>query len=245
MRHGGIAAAVLMACAGLSPARAGTFSVSPIRLDLAPGQASTAVTVSNQGDDSKLVQVSVLRWTRDGGQDHTSPDDSLIVTPPLFQLAPGGGSQVVRIGFPQPPPAAPVEQAWRVIAEEVQSQAPVGAAASGSSINLLLRISLPLFLAPATPHQSLHWEGSVDAAGKLHLVASNSGNVSERLDELVVNAADGKTRLGRQPGPIYIFPGERRVLDLAPAARLKAGPVKLMLQGTPQALTTDLVLRAQ
>jgi fimbrial chaperone protein len=242
MKLGRMVAVIMLACAALPPAQAGSFSISPIRLDLASGQGATALTVSNEGDDAKLIQVSVLRWTREGGEDRTANDDTVVVTPPLFQLAAKGGSQVVRIGFASPPAPLSTERAWRVIAEEVQPSAAESGA--GASINLRLRISLPLFLAPSQPHQDFHWEGGVDAAGKLRLIAVDNGNVSERLDEVVVNAADGH-RLGHLPGPIYVFPGEHRVLEVATAERVKPGPVKLQLQGTLRSLNADLVLSAQ
>lgn len=252
MNRGRFAALCMMLCVGPGPAQGASFSVSPVRLELAPGQASTSLKVSNEGDEAKLLQVSVLKWTRRNGEDRYEPDDQnagLIVTPPLFQISPAGGSQLVRIGFQKPPSAGPAEQAWRVIVEEVPKAAAPGAAegaATGAgTIKMRLRINLPLFLAPGSPHQDFHWEGYADAAAKLRLVAVNAGNVSERIDELLVKSADQQTQLGRLPGPIYVFPGERRDLEVGLGAGSKGGTVKLVMQGTLRPLVSDLVLRAQ
>src|SRR5579859_8032130 len=152
MNRGRFAALCLMLCAGLGTAQGASFSVSPVRLELAPGQASTSLKVSNEGDEAKLLQVSVLKWTRRNGEDQYEPDDQnagLIVTPPLFQVSPEGGSQLVRIGFRKPPAAGPAEQAWRVIVEEVPKAAVPGAegtATGAGTIKMRLRINLPLFL---------------------------------------------------------------------------------------------------
>jgi P pilus assembly chaperone PapD len=252
MNRGRFAALCLMLCAGLGPAQAASFSVSPVRLELAPGQASTSLKVSNEGDEAKLLQVSIVGWTRQNGEDRYGPNDpdtGLIVTPPLFQVSPAGGSQLVRIGFLRPPVAGLTERAWRVIVEEVPKSVaanPADTATAGAgSIKMRLRINLPLFLAPASPHQDLRWEGQADTAGELRLVAINAGNVSERIDELLLKSADQKTQFGRLPGPIYIFPGEHRVLKVRASTAPRAGTVKLVMQGTLRPLVSDLVLRAQ
>lgn len=231
---------LLLACV-FAPARAGSFTVSPVRLELEPGTAATSLKVTNQGDEPKTLQVTALRWTRDAAGDHYDNTDLPIVTPPLFQLGKGGSSQVVRIGFRAPPKAGDNERAWRIIVEEVP-QAP--AAAGATLVAMRLRISLPLFVPPAKARQDLRWEGTVDAAGMPHLAATNAGSISERIDRLEL-APGGAALPQHLEGPIYIFPGERRTMDMKGVTGLKAGAVKLLLQGTPRPLTSDLVLRAQ
>lgn len=242
MWRAGVMAGLLLALWS-APLRAGSFTVSPVRLDLQPGQSATSLKVGNDAGEAKLIQVTVLRWTRDQGQDQylaeTGPA-APIVTPPLFQLPAGGGSQVVRIGFQKAPPPGADERAWRVIVEEVT---PAAAVTMANTVAMRLRVSLPLFLAPATPHQELRWEGSAAADG-IRLTAINAGNLSERLDQLELKTPAGQS-LGRLSGPIYIFPGERRSLPLPAAAAARTGTARLELQGTPQSLSSDVVLRAQ
>jgi fimbrial chaperone protein len=225
-----------------APLLAGSFTVSPVRLDLQTGQSATSLKVGNDSGEAKLIQVTVLRWTRDNGQDQYAVETgpaAPIVTPPLFQLPAGGGNQVVRIGFQKAPAPAAAELAWRVIVEEVT---PAAAVSMSNTVAMRLRVSLPLFLAPASPRRALRWEGSVAADG-VNLTAINAGNLSERLDQLELKAPGGQP-LGRLSGPIYIFPGERRSLPL-PATAPKPGTARLELQGTPPSLSDDVVLRAQ
>lgn len=238
-------AAGLLACAGFSPAQASNFSVSPIRLELESGQGASSLKVANESEEAKLLQVTVLRWTRENGNDVYAAEtgaEAPIVTPPIFRLAPGA-SQIVRIGFVKPLPAAENERAWRVFVEEVPQPAANPAAVAGS-VALRLRISLPLLLLPSSVRHRLEWSGGVIAGGPVRLSVINSGTVSERLDALSLVAADGRA-LGRASGPIYIFPGEQRQLEITPDAPVEAGAAKLLLQGTPQPLDAELTLRAR
>jgi fimbrial chaperone protein len=222
-------------------ANAGGVSVSPIRLELAPGQAATSLTVSNDTDEPRVMQVTVLRWTRENGEDRyqDAGDSDPIVTPPLFQLAPHG-SQVVRLGFVQPHAAPATEQAWRVYVEEAPQAAP--APGPGQGIALRLRIGVPLFLEPASRRQALHWEAGPATGQLLHLRARNDGNVSERIDNLALAGKSGPA--GKLSGPLYIFPGEHRVLDV-PLNGAPAMPLRLQAKGTLAPADSDVVLPAQ
>ena len=243
-------AVLLLACVTLNVAQAGNIAVKPVRLRLEPGQFATSVVVSNTGNEPKQVQVSAFRWTRQEGQDRYSTDESgddLIVTPPLFQLA-AGASQVVRIGFERAIAAAPNERAWRVIVEEVQAppaRHQGGDAQPSTAIAMRMRFILPMLLPPRAPRQDLNWEGSADVSGAVRLTAINAGNVSERIDELVLLRAGQHQVLGRLSGPLYVFPGERRDLAVQTISVITPGPVELQLQGTPQPPVSDFVLRAQ
>src|SRR5712671_4086345 len=76
----------------------GGFTVSPVRLDLAPGARATSITLSNDADRPKTVQVQAVRWTQVDGEDHYDPVTDLVVNPPVFRIA-AGARQIVRAGF--------------------------------------------------------------------------------------------------------------------------------------------------
>ena len=76
MRFRQVFVSVLASAAALwlPPASAGSFGISPLRLELA-GQARTAVlTVRNDEDAPALIQVETLLWTQDDGQDRLDLD---------------------------------------------------------------------------------------------------------------------------------------------------------------------------
>lgn len=194
--------------AGPAFAQAG-LSIAPVRLQIAPGSASTSFTVVNPSEESRLLQTRLKRWTRVDGEDRYDDDETLIVTPPLFTLAAQGGSQVVRIGFPVAAVAPAVEQAWRAFVEEVPDAAHPP---KPGEVRLTLRFGLPLFVPPARPQRALDWR-LVREGGRLSLLAVNGGNVHARFDQLALLLPDGQS-LAQWPGPIYVFPGETRAFPV-------------------------------
>jgi fimbrial chaperone protein len=214
---------------------------------LNPSQSATALTVANYNDEPLLLQVRVYRWEHKDHEEVLSDVEGSaapLVTPPLFRLAPGGASQVIRIGFRRAAAAPAEERQWRVIVEEVPQ--PVAANAGDPaplSVAVHLRVSLPLLQLPAIVHQDLEWSLQRAAAGEVALTAHNQGSVTERLDDIGLGSADDKN--SHVAGPLYLFPGEQRTFALHPSAVLPAGRVQLTLQGTPRPLTHELVLSAQ
>jgi fimbrial chaperone protein len=239
-------------------ARSGTFSVNPVRLELAPWQNATALTVSNFGTEPLLVQVRVYRWVHGNNEEvltEAQGSEAPMITPPLFRLAPNSGSQVIRIGFQKPYAPPTEERQWRVIVEEVPksanySSAPAADAGAfpGTStvpiaVALRLRVSLPLLQRPMTIHQELQWTLERSTDGGLNLTAQNLGSVTERLDEIRLGPAGEKS--WHISGPLYLFPSERRSFEVHREAAIASGNLQLHLQGTPLPLMRELVMRAQ
>lgn len=226
-------------------AEAGSFSVNPIRLEIKSGQNATSLKVSNHGSEPSLLQVRVFHWRHGAALDElVEPEAGVapVITPPLFKLAGGGATQVIRIGFATPlAPDAPEAQ-WRVVVEEVpQPQIASEAAQAQVAIAMRLRVSLPLFRRPAERRQDLHWQAQ-QVEGALQLAAHNRGTVTERLDALQLTGSSSPLQLS---GPIYVFPGERRLLSLKSDTALRAGTLQLAVSGTPRESVRELEVRAQ
>jgi len=264
LSHSAVAACLLSLCLSIlapAPARADGFSVNPTHLELKASQSATSVTIANYNDAPLYMQVRVYRWERKDGADSLSEaqgNDAPLVTPPLFRLSPGGGSQVVRIGFQRvsaTPAASAAERQWRVIVEEVPKTSPAAgesqsdaspgseSAATSLSVAIHMRVSLPLFERPQVMHQDLKWTLARAGGGQVTLVAENLGTVTERLDDISLSSPDKGS--AHKSGPLYIFPGERRTFDLKPDVILPPGNIHLSVQGTPRPLTHELVLSAQ
>ena len=230
-----------------------------------PAQAATSLTIANYNDTALFMQVRVYRWERKDGTDilnEVEGNDAPLITPPLFRLAPGGGSQVVRIGFQKSSAARSEERQWRVIIEEVPKapasahdfdehiNATPGASTPGAStlatapisVAIHVRVSLPLFERPALTRQDLQWGLARSGEGAVTLTAENVGTVTERLDNISLTARDSDLR---KAGPLYIFPGERRAFEMQPGSALPTGTIHLSVQGTPRPLARELVLIAQ
>ena len=233
-----VAALALLA----TPAIAASFTVNPVRLELAAGQKATSMTVSNAGNAATTVQVSIHRWTRVDGVDVLEPvtgADAPIVTPPMFRLD-VAGSQVVRIGFAGRQLDAG-EGHWRVIVEELPEPQ---AATPLLQVTMRLRMNLPLFRQPAERRSALAWSAETGNDG-LALTVDNRGTTTERIDAASLAGSDGRT-LSTLAGPLYVFPGERRAFPLQLAAPLPATAAALLrVQGSVPLHDHELALQRQ
>lgn len=223
-------------------AAAGSFTVNPVRLELAAGQTATSMMVSNAGEAATTVQVSVHRWTRVDGVDLLEPvtgDDAPIVTPPIFRLD-LAGQQVVRIGFAGRQLDS-AEGHWRVIVEELPQPM---ASTPLTQVAMRLRMNLPLFRQPAERRSSLAWS-TEKAADGLRLAVDNRGTLTERIDLASIAGSDGRP-LSNLAGPLYVFPGERRAFPLTLAGPLPAAAsARLRVQGSVPLHDHDLALPPQ
>lgn len=214
-------------------ANAGALTVNPIRLELAAGLAATSMTIGNAADAPATVQVSVQRWRHRDGVDELEPatgGDAPIVTPPMFQLAPGA-SQIVRIGFAGRHAMAE-EGRWRLVVEELpqaQLQA-LPVALTPVQIATRLRISLPLFRLPAVVRSQLDWQLERASSGSSPALAVvNRGTTTERIDRAQLHGGDAA--LAGIAGPVYLFPGEQRRFPL-PASAIAATAPQLSVAGS-------------
>lgn len=213
------------------PSHAGSFTVNPVRLEMAAGQTATSMMISNAGNAGTTVQVSVQRWTRVDGVDVLEPvtgDDAPMVTPPMFRLD-VAGQQIVRIGFAGRQLDS-AEGHWRVIVEELPQPYDVASLAP-VQVAMRLRVNLPLFRQPAERRSQLAWSTEKSADG-LNLAVDNHGTVTERIDVATLTAGKGQP-LSTLAGPLYVFPGERRSFPLTLAQPLpNAAAASLSVQGS-------------
>lgn len=219
---GGAAAA--MAALGLhpSPAAAGSIEVAPVSADLAPGQQAGVITVTNRDAAPTSVQVRAFAWTQDATHDQLTPTQDLLVSPPVFQLAPGA-SQVVRMLLRAP--AQGREQAFRLLVDQIP-----GPADSGQQVRFALRLSIPIFAqVAATGRADLDWR--LRPGGEL--VVANRGTRRAQLAGLSLTAPGGGPMALTGPENPYVLPGQERRW-LARGAALRPGTV-VRASGTGEA----------
>jgi len=136
------AASIAAVTLPIGAAVAGSFNVSPVRVELSAADRTQALTVRNEGGEPSVVQVQILAWSQDSGQDILQPTTDLLVSPPVFTVQPGQ-SQLVRIALRTTPDAAR-QLSYRAILQEV----PGPSRAGGPSLQVALKISLPVFVEP-------------------------------------------------------------------------------------------------
>jgi len=165
-----------------APVSAGTLQVNPVLLEIDADRRTATVTVRNQEREPIAIRAYPLGWRQDGGEDAYAETSAVIVSPPIFTIAPGG-TQLVRVGL-RTPSAAP--QAFRLIIEEVPAATP------GEGIRVALRLNLPLhaMMARGEP-AALRWSARRQADGSWTLEAANAGSAYVRLDPDAARAATG------------------------------------------------------
>lgn len=214
-------------------ARAGNFSVNPIRVELSASQTSAVIHVDNQGDSTVTVEARTLAWSQSKGKDQLASTRDIIVTPQIFRLKPGA-SQVLRIGALRKPDATQ-ELSYRLMLEEI----PAPPAPDFKGLQVALRISLPVFLKPrADAKEKVDVALSLNPDRQLRLNLSNSGNAAAHFSEIALFSEDDTDKLiAGLTASTYVLPGQQRELLLKPAsfdtdkkilikARTTAGPVE-------------------
>ncbi len=120
--------------------KAGSYSINPVKLELSYQGETKIITVRNQGEQSAIMQVDVVAWEQQAGQDIYKTSRDLLASPPVFTLEPGA-SQVIRLGQ-RNTVASSSEKAYRLFIQEV----PPAIAEKNVGLQMALRISVPVWL---------------------------------------------------------------------------------------------------
>lgn len=164
-----------------TPAAAGSFGVSPIRVDLDRNSRSAVVDVTNDDQRPLSFQVKLAEWTQDAaGQDQHVDSSELIFFPPLFTLRPGE-KRIIRLGTKPGAVPGEREKAYRLYIEELPPPAEPG---GGAQLRIALRFALPVFVAPAAPQKRLAMEHARALPGRVEVRLANSGNQSQKLESI-------------------------------------------------------------
>ena len=215
----------------------GGISISPVLLKLNAGQASIAVTVRNDTDQTKVFQADPVSWRHQDGADVLQATPAIIASPPLFRLAPGA-RQVLRVGLADAPAAQQNEKTYRIFLQEIPDQS---VKEGGTQLRMLLRFGLPLFIAPDKPApESLVWHARRRAAG-IELEVTNIGNVHARLSELAVTP-QGTTTTLPVDGFVYVFAGESHHWTLTPPKNWSGTMLKRSVRTDQGVSSADLPL---
>lgn len=222
-----IVASALLASSSVS-AWAGSILVSPVHVRLSSDNPTAVVKVTNQNKTPTVMQMSEFVWSQTAnGKRVLKPTRSLLATPPIFTL-PAGGTQVVRVGL-RVKPNASRETSYRLLLAEVPPKPAPGAV----SLQIALRFSIPVFVAPShgVAMPKLAWSASRIADNKVTVTVKNTGNAHARLMQLSLGTSDKGPSLAKiDPGLGYILPGTTLSWTVKLSSSLKPGQ-DLMVRG--------------
>jgi fimbrial chaperone protein len=218
--------AFLLASLVAAPAFAGQFSVTPVRIFMAPRDRATAITVTNEGDDELVMQADVYTWhQKPSGEDDLALSEDLILSPPILKLAPRSRQVVrlARVGAPSPDQ----QLTYRMVVREV----PEARKDPGKDVRLqvALAFSLPVFITPSGLKRQLECEAQRSAADAVAVTCNNTGALYAQPRELTLSGAGGRRLAGKDSG-FYILPGMKRTYELRDTdGPIPAGALKLAL----------------
>jgi fimbrial chaperone protein len=204
---------LLTAAAIAAPASASTFNISPIRAELAAGHRTEALTITNAEDNPVVVQIRVVRWSQTNGIEDLVDTRELLATPPVLQI-PANSQQIIRVALRRDPDPAQ-ELTYRVIFEEVPQAAPK----DFTGLRVALRLSIPIFVAPAhgKANADLAWASRWLPNGQLELAATNNGSGHLQITDFEAQFPGSLMPL-RGVTSKYVLPGSRISWTLTPPA---------------------------
>ena len=206
-------AALLVGAAAAAPASASTFNISPIRAELTSSHRTAALTIMNAEDSPVVVQIRVVSWSQKSGAEQFEDTRELLATPPVLQIA-ANGQQIIRVALRREPDPAQ-ELTYRIIFEEV----PQAAAKDFTGLRVALRLSVPVFVAPAhgTPSSDLAWASRWLPNGQLELAATNNGTGHLQITDFEARFPGSLMPL-RGVTSKYVLPGSRMIWIVTPPA---------------------------
>jgi fimbrial chaperone protein len=215
-----VAAALLLAAiatVAASPAAASAFRINPISVAVAPDKGSAELRLDNADLKPVAVRVTALRWTQVNGRDRTEATRDIVVSPPIFTVAPGS-QQLIRVGFRNRIPGA----AYRLIVEEIP-----GPKAPGTGISVSLKLDLPLYvIAGRGAVVVLSWAARRESDGTLIVDGRNSGTLHAQI--LAIEARDAAGHMvGRTEAMGVVLPSSGRVWTLG---RATGAPAELVVR---------------
>jgi fimbrial chaperone protein len=225
MRAFGAALLATGVLAAADEAAAGTLSVAPIRVELSSATRTAVLTVRNQDDAPVTVQARPQAWSQPEGGERLDDTHDVLVTPPIFTIAPKS-QQVLRIALTRAADPAR-ELDYRLVLTELPSPTP----AESTGLKVALRITLPVFVAAQTrAAPDLAWTHQWGADGTLRIEAHNRGSAHIQILDFDVKSG-GRTPQGlHTDNAHYLLPGTGVHWDLHPAAPLDRGG-ELVIQG--------------
>lgn len=187
------------------PTYAGSLGVNPIRISLSEARPTAAITLNNTGGTTMVVQLQMAKWSAVSGEDRYEPSPDILVTPPIFTIAPGA-SQIVRIGLSSVS-ATDIELAYRLFIEEVPPPPKPGY----QGLQVALRLGIPVFVDPVqTAQPKLQWTAIRTGADLITVRVSNVGGAHARIFNINLSTPGESRIMASHTAASYLLPGQTR-----------------------------------
>ena len=174
-----LSACLCLLCFAFSQqATAGQFTVTPVRIYMAPKDRAIAITVTNEGDEQLVMQADLYDWKqKPGGEDELTLTEDMFLSPPILKMAPKS-RQVVRLARVAKPQQGERQITYRMIVREIPEARP---ADKDLQVQIALAFSIPVFITPKNAKALLDCGVARLAANKVQANCENSGNAYSGL----------------------------------------------------------------
>lgn len=206
------------------PVFAGTFLISPLRVELSATSPIAIITVRNDGVEAGVMKLDVMSWSQIDGQDTYNPTTEVLATPPVFMVPPGG-SQIVRLGLRRPVDATQ-ELSYRLYLHEQPKAAEVT-----GTMKVALRFGIPVFIAPAVKAAKpvLVWTVTPESKNAWRVSAFNKGDSHVQILNTQLLDDDTATPVAQIKSMSYLLTGQKRSWVVEPNAAVPMGKkIKIM-----------------
>lgn len=207
------------------------FTVFPTRVYLDKLNKTESITITNLDKNNKVtVQIDPVSWKQDAnGKDVYEPTKDLIVFPKITNIE-KGSDKLLRIGYNAKLNGLSTERTYRIFIREI----PDSGAEDKSSSKFLLRIGVPLFVAP-DEKTVLRNKGVIEELnltdGSLSISIRNDGNSHIFATRIIVKGIDdsGAAKVIAEPAGWYVLAENRRVftINVPKDSCLKAKEIKV------------------
>lgn len=206
-----------------TPAWAGVFSVTPVRIYMVPKDRAIAVTITNDGDTELVMQADLYQWKqKPDGQDELTLTEDMFLAPPIIKMAPKS-RQVVRLA--RLSPVKSNEQlTYRMIVREIPEAKP---AKDDLQLQIALAFSMPVFITPSGAKANLNCLVKRVTADTVNASCENTGNAHSHPTAIQINSNSGDKLASNNTGG-YILPSIKRDFSIKrEGATIPAGAAKL------------------
>ena len=211
--------------AGVSVVSAASIGVSPVRATLSANQKIETITVRNTGTEPMSVQLEVMSWSQQDGEDVFTATREVLANPPIFTVPPGG-SQLIRAGLRRAPDARR-ELTYRIFLQEL----PPPPSPDFNGAKMLMRVSLPVFVLPEVAAQpALRWQAARTSDGALKISLTNIGNAHVQIANFSLSLPGSAQPWITQQSSTYVLHGQSRDWILPANAENPSPPPGAILQ---------------
>lgn len=192
----------------VSAAWGAVVAVNPVRIHLSASRKSELLQLKNTGKELARFQITANVWQEGSdGQMTLVPSRDIVFFPSLLEIKPGE-TRRIRVASSVAPGAA--ERSYRLIVQELPNSAE-----TPGTVQVLTRLSIPVFVQPAAPKPRAAVNARVDA-GKLLVSVENVGNAYFRTAHVRVvgRSKSGAAVFEETLAGWYVLSGGRRVYTL-------------------------------